>query len=85
MGLELLLVGRRAVQDRTVERAFELAASGSFSDLGALLHALRAEGVTTLQTDLRSRILRRELRAMCVRYARRGASGHSDCRSDGQF
>ena len=54
------------VRADTVERAYALARSGQFNTLEQVIDRLEAEGYGTVQTDLRSRIFRRELRDLCA-------------------
>jgi len=50
----------------TLERAFDLASAGACATVAELVIQLRNEGYYTARTELRSSILRRELRALCA-------------------
>ncbi len=56
------------IQDghRTVERAYELAESGRYVDVPAIIRRLRDEGYATPLTDLRGRNLRYDLQRACA-------------------
>ena len=71
-------MGSRVVNPARIgaaERAFELAESGRFATLQAVIRQLRAEGYPTVLTDLRSRHLRRGLRELCATSSQQVAIG----------
>ena len=57
----------------TVERAYELAKSGSCADLNDIKRKLRSEGYGNVTPHLSASLLSRELRALC-----KAASGRKD-------
>lgn len=59
--------------DDTVGRAFELARSAEVGDVQSLIRKLRLEGHQNAMTDLRSVLLRRELKSMIEARIRVGA------------
>lgn len=53
-----------------VERAFVLAESGRYASLEEVKRELKREGYVTVETALRARLTRREIRAACARACR---------------
>ena len=77
--------GRRDLSDRavrsdpgTLERAYDLAQSGMCASLDEIEARLRAEGHITVLTELRSRIVRRDLRALCRQFGPQGRRQSTD-------
>ena len=69
--MKLLFSSKPASVDRmtapnALERAFDLASAGACATVADLVIRLRMEGYHTARTELRSSILRRELRALCA-------------------
>lgn len=52
---------------RVLERAFELARSGEFRQIDEIRLQLRREGYAGIDAQLTGPLLRRQLRALCVR------------------
>jgi hypothetical protein len=57
----------KTVGQNTVERAFQLAASGKFGTIQHLVIALRAEHYAEAAAQLNGRTLRRQLRALMAK------------------
>ena len=57
------------MSDGIIQRAFALAASGSFRNVGEIEKALRGEGFAQVADHLSSRSLRTQLKALMARGA----------------
>lgn len=56
---------------QTIERAFELARSGTCADVADIRRALKKEGYSQIDEHLGGQAIRRQLRDICIE-ARRG-------------
>lgn len=63
--------GHGADYDEIVERAFALAESGRYASLEEVKQELKRQGYVTVETALRARLTRQEIRAACSRASRK--------------